>query len=151
MPSLTWSSTNGKDQLLLKCFHSQPGSLPQQEFWGMNHDLIVFGHSHICLGTSRGQKLSCMNNCKGDLSLHRSTLSAAERKVRFVPVQKDGLSQPGCSAVMGGFPGWEQRKNQGLGFTSGFRVEVSKLSQSPGPLKFSQAEENKGQQNLFLN
>lgn len=109
----------------------------------MNHDLIVFGHSHICLGTSRGQKLSCMNNCKGDLSLHRSTLSAAERKVRFMPVQKDGLSQPGCSAVTGGFPGWEAqsrgRMRECLGFTSGFRVEISKLSKSPGPLKLSQA------------
>ena len=75
----------------------------------MNHDLIVFGHSHICLGRSRGQKLSCMNNCKGDLSLLRSTLSAAERKVRFVPVQKDGLSSR--AAVQG----WEASLAQQFG------------------------------------
>lgn len=32
----------------------------------MSHNLIVFEHSHICLGMSTGQKPSCMNNCEGD-------------------------------------------------------------------------------------
>lgn len=59
----------------------------------MNHNLIVFGHLHICSGTSTGQEPSCMNKCEGAFSLHRSMLSPAEREVRLVSLQKDGLSQ----------------------------------------------------------
>lgn len=38
-----------------------------------------------------------MNECEGAFSLQRSVLSTAEREVRFVPLQKDGLSQLPCA------------------------------------------------------
>lgn len=59
----------------------------------MNHKLIVFGRLYICLGTSAGQEWSCLNKCEGAFRLHCSMLSAAEREVRLVSVQKAGLSQ----------------------------------------------------------
>lgn len=58
----------------------------------MNHQLIVSGHLYMCLGTSVGQEWSCMNTCEGAFSLYCSMLSTAEREVRLVSIQKDGLS-----------------------------------------------------------
>nr|XP_012622528.1 uncharacterized protein LOC105872792 [Microcebus murinus] len=60
----------------------------------MNHNVIVFGHLQICLGTSTGQELNCMNKCEGAFSLLRSVLSTAERGVsRHVPAGATSVGQ----------------------------------------------------------
>lgn len=46
-----------------------------------------------------------MNKCEGAFSLQRSVLSTAERAVRFVSVQKEGLSQLPCVESRTAWPG----------------------------------------------
>lgn len=92
MPSLTWSSTKGKDQLLLKYVSLTARQPALAGILEMNHQLIVSGHLYMCLGTSVGQEWSCMNTCEGAFSVYCSMLSTAEREVRLVSIQKDGLS-----------------------------------------------------------
>lgn len=94
MPGLTWSSTKGKDQLLLSDVFTHTR---QPALAGVPENESSFNCLRACLETSTGQELSCMNKCEGAFSLQRSMLSTAEREVRFVSVQKDGLSQLLCA------------------------------------------------------
>lgn len=117
----------------------------------MSQNLIVFGRSRICLGTSTGQKPSCMNNCEGDFAFtpFQAVSSGTKSEVYACSkgrAQPAGLPLQNRETSLAGLFGAEGKT---LGFASGCKAEVSKLTQSSGQLKIFQAEGRKGNWNLF--
>lgn len=90
----------------------------------MSHNLIVVGHSRICLGTSTGQKPSCMNNCEGDFEFTPFQAVNSGTKSEVCACSK-GRAQPAGLPLQNpetSLPGLFGAGGKALGFTSGCKA-----------------------------